>query len=123
MTAQPNILERRAHFRHRINLGKTVEIAGEPVPVMDISWGGICLYSPREMPEGEVVGFEHDRIYVEARVVRCAPVEDEPERPTWRLHCQFLEEPGHPQIEALMEYALDQAGVGAVEPPPMPADL
>ncbi|MEE8436321.1 MAG: PilZ domain-containing protein [bacterium] len=97
--------ERRKHPRYKINLRKSVEIEGEQVPVMDISWGGIGLFSREPHPEGGTVDFFIGGLIVRTQLLECSPIEEgggPPEYP-FRLRCRFDEKPGHPDIKALMK--------------------
>lgn len=104
-TAQePDGRERREHNRIRLNLKSSVEIDGEPTPVMDVSWGGICLHSKEAKPEGLELSFFVGGLIVSARVLACVPLENvEPGSDiAYQIRCQFIEAPEHRDIQALM---------------------
>jgi len=110
--------ERRKHERHQINLKKTLATALGEMPVMDISWGGISFFSESMQSVGADIEFfvsdSPREISTRAKVLGCDRVEGDeadPDHP-FRVRCQFLDEPDSPEIMALMEYVLDQEGIG-----------
>ena len=113
-TAEPSGKERRRHQRHEINLKRSVQTAGGDIPVMDISWGGISFYAPRTYRKDTKIEFQTGSISVIGKVVGCDPLEApqaSPELP-YRVRCQFEAPPSDPGIVALMDFVLDQEGIG-----------
>lgn len=106
--------ERRKHERHAINLAKTLEIDGVPTPLMDISWGGISFYAQQTYAEGTVISFQEGALNVDAKVLGVHGSKGEPAHPDYPfcVRCQFVEAPDHPNIEAVMEFALNEEGIG-----------
>lgn len=72
---------------------------------MDISWGGICLISSVPHPEGVPLNFFKGGLVVSARVLDCTPVENNASGSgeSYRVRCQFVEDPEHMDIKALMD--------------------
>ena len=106
--------ERRRHERHPINLKKSLRTAAGETPVMDISWGGVCFFSEKPLAAGAEMEFFVGDLAVGARVLGCdkAQGDDANAEYPYRVRCVFIAEPEDPSITALMEYVLDEQGIG-----------
>ena len=106
--------ERRRHERHPVNLKKFLRTAAGEIPVMDISWGGVCFFSETPLEPGMEIEFHAHSLSVSALVLTSFQAQGDranAEYP-YQVHCSFLAGPDDPSIIALMEYVLDEEGIG-----------
>ena len=99
----------RAHERHDINEGKFVTLAGSPVLVQDISWGGLKFFAIAPCEATATVAADGGAIRVEFNVVGCTDSSATAVDPAYPflVRGQFLAKPDDPSIEALMDFVLD----------------
>ena len=110
----PEGADRRRFTRHTVNLRKSIMTAAGPTPVMDISWGGVCFFSTTPQEPGTDIEFTVGDLNVNACVLACDPAKgnNANEEFPYRVRCAFNSEPDDTSIAALMEYVLDEAGIG-----------
>lgn len=101
--------EKREHPRFSINLEKSFAYGNERVPIMDVSWGGVRLFSKHPHAEQKEVEFAISGFLINAQVLECVDEGDDcpdPDYP-YRMRCQFVLPPHHPDIKTLMKIVWD----------------